>query len=296
MKVGLIGARSRSAQAFLRFLASVAPHIETRAFVRGGPATGAHSSITVPEYGSINADRLSGCDTVVNFVGSASAGKAAELLRVNAELPARIAHEARLAGVKQFIQLSSLSVHGSARHITHRTPLSPVTAYGRAKLEAEVRLRAAAGDMVLTLLRIPTIYGRDRPSKISRLAAVIGFLPIFAAPSPLPRRSILSDENLARVLLHLIEFRTAGVVYAADPQPFRLDHFASLLPSHPRIVRLPAFCFAPLAALAPRVYGSLWQSAEIDATCMVQPKRWPLVPTAEGLRAAFSQGDAPVPT
>lgn len=289
MKAALIGGHSRSALALVRFARAHQPGTTFVAFVRRDAPVGEGAQVRqVSDYAEIGAADLVGCDAVINFVGATQTRDKAELNRVNAALPAALASAARAAGAGQFIHLSSLSLHGRAAWIGAGAAIAPVTDYGRSKADAENRLRELDADgFAIALLRIPAIYGPGAKSKIGTLAAALRRVPAFPVPATLPRRSVISHDNLARVLLELLASGRGGIVYAADPEPFDLPTFAEILPTRPRPVRVPGFLLQPLKALAPSLHNSLYEPMEIDPALLIEPERHPLRPTRASLADAF---------
>jgi nucleoside-diphosphate-sugar epimerase len=264
VRVGVVGANSRSGAALISYLSASEPEISWRGFVRHDPANeGAGELIRVSNYDAISVDDLAGCDALINFVGVVDAASEKEFHAVNVALPQALVAKAVDAGIAHFLQMSSLSLHGPLPFIDSEAPLRPTTAYGRSKLDAERAIASAPANMVVTLLRVPTIYGQGTESKLATLAGVMRKVPVFPAPKPLPRRSVISHANLARLLVHLLAERTGGVVYGADPEPFTLELLSQILPNRPRIASLPKAAFAPLRLLAPGIYASLYESGEI---------------------------------
>ena len=298
MKVALIGGGSRSARAFLRLSRASAPDIESIVFVRHPDSDADRAgTVVVPDYAAITAEMIGDCAAVVNFVGTARASGESEYRRVNAALAHQLAETARAAGVSHFIHLSSLSVYGGAERVDEDTPLRPASAYGRSKLEAELLLSRLDGPAFsVALLRIPIIYGAGSPSKLTQLAALwrlVRFLPV---PDPLPRRSIISYDNLAAILVYLLRTPRSGAVLAADPQPFTFELLRDALPFRTWILPLPPFLFMPVRAIAPALHASLFASMEISSDCLLRPSNPPLIPTLSGLRAAYGGwGGKPAP-
>lgn len=292
MIVGIVGARSRSAVAFRKFVEANASDIGCRSFIRGAaaPAKAANGSVvTVSDYERISPDMLAGCDAVINFVGVVGAKNYAELYRLNVTVPERLVEASMKADVGHFIQMSSLSLHGPLPWIDRNAPLRPTNDYGRSKLEAETAIaKAASGSLAVTLLRVPTIYGVDGPSKLGTLAKILRRLPVIPAPSRLPARSVISHANLSRVLLHILLEKPKGVLYAADPQPFTLDMMARVVPGRHAVLRVPAAMLKPLSWIAPGAYVSLYESGEIDPDLLVQPLAG-LIATEQALADAFGQ-------
>jgi len=291
MKIAVVGGNSHSARAFVHFVRHRRPEVELLSFVRSeGPAIPQVRVARVANYDDITEDQLVGCDAAINFVGTATARDPEILHAVNVGVARQLALAARSAGVRQFVHLSSLSIHGPVPEIVEGSRLSPASAYGVSKAGAEYALQEISSpEFAVTMLRIPTIYGRGRPSKIESLARLLDRVPAFPMPAVSPRRSVISDENLARVMMHLLDEEAAGAVYAADPQPFTIDMLVQILRGT-RIVRLPDVAFAPLRLLLPGVERSLFGSLEIDDALLVKSKCYPLISTAESLSRALGRG------
>lgn len=69
---------------------------------------------------------------------------------------------ARSAGVQHFVYSSSMLVYSSQdQPVDQTTPTRPIVGYGRAKVEAENRLRETAerAGMTLAVIRLPHVYG-----------------------------------------------------------------------------------------------------------------------------------------
>lgn len=71
---------------------------------------------------------------------------------------------ARIAGIKQFIFLSTLEVYSPETFLTkphEESPRRPVTAYGKSKVEAEEYLLANAGSVPVVILRLAPVFSSD---------------------------------------------------------------------------------------------------------------------------------------
>jgi nucleoside-diphosphate-sugar epimerase len=107
---------------------------------------------------------MRGVDAVIHSAGLVKARDEEEFIRTNAGGTENLLDAAMevAPNLKRFVLISSLAAIGPSddgRPIaTDRTP-SPVTRYGRSKLEAERRALARKGDLPLTILRPPMIYG-----------------------------------------------------------------------------------------------------------------------------------------
>ena len=108
------------------------------------------------------------CEGVVHCAGVVKARTYDDYERVHKDGTLALARAARArpGGVRRFVHVSTAGVMGAARaggaHIEGDTP-SPVTPYSRSKLAGEQALLELAGELPITVIRPPAIYGpRDR--------------------------------------------------------------------------------------------------------------------------------------
>jgi dTDP-4-dehydrorhamnose reductase len=104
-------------------------------------------------------------------------------------------------------------------------PLSPVTAYGLAKAEAEKRVAAAHPEALL--VRTSLIYGGATPSKHERAATGPG--PWFTNEI----RSPVQVTDLAKALLELAELDFAGPLHVAGADGVSRAELAELIAGRP---------------------------------------------------------------
>lgn len=125
--------------------------------------------------------------------------------KVNVEGSVALAKEAMLAGVKRFVYLSSIGVHGnftSDAPLSEESDINPHDLYAISKAEAELALRELTkdSDMELVIIRPVLVYGAGAPGNIARL------LRIASSGIPLPlaqvnnRRSLVSVWNLCNFI------------------------------------------------------------------------------------------------
>jgi UDP-glucose 4-epimerase len=127
-----------------------------------------------------------------------------EFRATNVAATAHLARSAARHGVKRFVFVSSVGVHGRplGRPFTEADAPAPDDLYAVSKLEAEMALREIASqlDMELVVVRPPLVYGPDCPGNFLRL------LKLVASGVPLPfakvsgLRSFISVSNLADFL------------------------------------------------------------------------------------------------
>ena len=138
---------------------------------------------------------------------------------VNRDLTIEIARHAQVAGVKQFIFMSSQIVFHESQSLkteilTVETKPNPNGFYGDSKLQAEEglkALRAEGGEMKICILRPCMIYGPNAKGNFPRLAKLACKTPIF--PAWHNKRSMLYIDNLAEFVLQAMERELEGTFY-----------------------------------------------------------------------------------
>ncbi len=128
---------------------------------------------------------VDGVDAVVHVAGIVKARRPAEFFEVNAQGTKNLLQAAAARRVRRFVYVSSLAAVGPS---LDGTPVPddaeprPVTHYGRSKLEAERAVLAAKGEMHVTVVRPPLIYGpRDRETLAFFTSVRNGVLPMTGA-------------------------------------------------------------------------------------------------------------------
>lgn len=154
---------------------------------------------------------LEGCDVVVHLAGrahqvSAAASQDAEFFRVNLDASVRLARQAREAGARRLVFVSSVKVHGEfserGRPFREDDALKPHGPYARSKAQAELALveETRGTGLELVIVRPPLVYG---PGVRANFAALVGAvrrglpLPLGAVDN---RRSMVGVQNLCDFL------------------------------------------------------------------------------------------------
>ncbi|SDI52554.1 UDP-glucose 4-epimerase [Bradyrhizobium sp. Rc2d] len=251
---------------------------------------------------------LEGVDAVVHLAARVhykNEEHAVQLYRdVNVDGTLHLARYAATAGVRQFIFISTVLVHG--RSNDGRAPFSesdvptPRGLYGTSKAEAEAGLRALArdSDMKISVIRPPLIYGAGAKGNFALLTrAVRRGLPLpFAAIRN--RRNFLSVQNLSSFILHRLGHSDPAsnfeIFLLADRERVSTPEFiACLARASGKSARL--FGIPPkLLSAALRVTGrqdmqdGLIGSLELDISKAIATGWQPQVTLEEGLRLAVS--------
>ena len=127
---------------------------------------------------------------------------------INAKCSAKLATRAVECGVKRFVFLSSIGVHGNYSEgiIDESSPLQPTGAYAESKVKAEAALADICqnSNMELVILRPTLVYGRGAPGNIAKLVG------LFEKGIPVPfsklnnRRNFCSVDKLTCLIRQLV--------------------------------------------------------------------------------------------
>lgn len=250
---------------------------------------------------------FAGLDCVVHLAGITTSRASAEALRqANVDLAVETARAAAAAGVRRFVFLSSLHVHGKSAGEAVRpdSPLNADNAYGRSKAEAEGALRAVAEEtgLELVILRPPMIYGRDGKGSFQLLARLV------RSGLPLPfgrargRRSFCSIENLVSAIRRAIRgpARPEALI-PADPDDFDTPELvramAGALNRPARLFAFPrALLTLPLALVGrAEMIVSLFDPLRVDRAHWAAWGWAPEQPGSDAVRAAVAAPDEAAP-
>jgi nucleoside-diphosphate-sugar epimerase len=254
---------------------------------------------------------LSGTEVVVHLAGHAHASSRSPAARrliqtVNVEGTERLAREAAAMGVRRFIFLSSIKVHGEEsgpQPFRSRDTLRPEDPYGESKAMAEARLHkiGSTSSMQVVIIRPPLVIGARSKANLARLEQLV------SSGLPLPfasirnTRSLLSLDNLADLIAICVDHprATEAPLLAADAAapstPELIRWIASALHRPARLFRCPP---ALLEAVArPLGLGDLMlrltRSLAVDASTTTALTGWvPTRSTLDTLRVALQDSRA----
>ena len=164
---------------------------------------------------------MKGIDVVVHLAGRAHVlhetepDPAASFHRVNTMGTERVASQAAERGVRRFVFISSVGVHGrnsNGRPLQESFPPAPAEPYALSKWNAEKSLHRISAEtgMEIVIVRPPLVYGPGVPGNFRSLLRAIrrGIpLPLGSARAP---RSLVGVENLASLLRLCIESPAAS--------------------------------------------------------------------------------------
>jgi UDP-glucose 4-epimerase len=203
---------------------------------------------------------LDGVDHIVHMAGLAHAGPGLDealYRRINTDATLELGDAALAAGVKRFVNLSSIKALTGAFDgppLDEAATPAPDDAYGRSKLAAERGL--AERDLDWVSLRPVLVYGpgvKANMAALLRLARLPSPLPLGALSAP---RSLLAVENLAEAIAFALTpacpARRAYLV--ADPETVSVAEMIAAMRAGmgrgPGLIPIPAGWLRALARLA----------------------------------------------
>lgn len=177
------------------------------------------------DFFDIESSELVGCDVIINFAAIVHQPKLNDekiYERVNYKLPLELAIKAKDAGVKHFIQMSTIAVYGNVDKISNSTSTNPVNFYGKYKLKADEKLlKMVEDDFSVCCLRPSMVYGGGKsPGNLLSLINMVkkGF--------PLPfknianSRTFLNVNNLTSILEKIFILKKDGIILVADEEAY----------------------------------------------------------------------------
>lgn len=163
---------------------------------------------------------LDGVDSVVHCAGGGKARRREDYRRNNTETTQNllVAVQQVVPSLRRFVLVSSLAARGPGcddLDADGSVLTAPMSEYGRSKAEAEAAVLAVAGDLPVTILRPPALYGAGDTRMLPLFRAVRrGVVPV---PATARRNSILCGDDCARAVLAILQQdHPSGRVYPLE--------------------------------------------------------------------------------
>lgn len=249
--------------------------------------------------------QLDGFDIVLHLAARAHviretvADPLSEFRRINLNGTCRLAEAAVAAGVRRFVYISSIGVHGRStrdRPWTENCAPAPVDPYAVSKLEAEKELGrlAGGGAMEVVCIRPPLVYGPGVGGNFRR------FMKLISKGLPLPlglvrnARSFIGVDNLADFIVACATHPAAAgeAFVVADGEdlstPELIRRIGRFMGRRVWLLPIPLIVLRGLASLVSKadVVDKLCESLQVDASKARTLLSWaPIKPLDDGLEA-----------
>ena len=189
--------------------------------------------------------------------------------KINHQLVLNIAGKARQAGVKLFVQLSTIAVYGYNHIISINTPHNPKNPYGKSKLQADQDLLKMQDDnFKVAIIRPPTVYGGNNPP-----GNIIRLIRLVNKGLPLPFRGIknsrdfINIHNLVQYIFIIITKQIHGVFIVSDNQPVSTEYLIHLINKslcrHTTLFKIPVGILKIFKSIKPEAYNKLFGDSYI---------------------------------
>lgn len=212
---------------------------------------------------------------------------------VNRDLAVELAKKAKEEGVKQFIYLSSMSVYGlTVGRIHGDTPVNPINAYGKSKLEAEQLLwQLNDENFTVAIVRPPMVYGKGCKGNyqtLRKFALKVGFFPKFKN-----ERSMLFIDNLSSAIRGIIHNNESGLYFPQNSEYINTYELVKqITEEHNKTLHCTRLFNPPIKLLLKRitviqkVFGSLKYEQKLNV-----PNEWILINTKDSIVMTEKNGN-----
>lgn len=223
-----------------------------------------------------------------------------DLTDTNTHATVKFARQAAESGVRRFIFLSSIGVHGQKNDspFTFSDEPAPLDAYSISKFEAEVGLKKIAEDtgMEVVIIRAPLVYGKNAPGNFGAL------LHLSKKNWPLPfgaihnKRSFVFVDNLNSLIATCIEHAKARnkTFLVSDGEDISTSNFIKMLRlasgQKPRLIPVPISFLQFAASIVGKkdAMEKLSSSLTVDIQNTMTTLKWkPPITLDEGIRRCF---------
>lgn len=226
-----------------------------------------------PDLFELNKNNFLDSDIVINFAAIVHRPeiKNPEIYKnINTTLPLHLAKESKKAGVKHYIQMSTIAVYGNVNFINELTPEFPETLYGISKLNADKKLlKMANQDFIVSIIRPPMVYGGKKvPGNMMRLIKLV------RKKIPLPFSNIKNERafihiyNLVQALELCVKYEIEGKIIPCDENTASTPQLVSLIASElgqrVMLFKLPYFVTKFIKLIKTEVYSKLFGSLKVE--------------------------------
>lgn len=238
----------------------------------------------ITESAGLNA-AMEGVDVVYQLAGATTARRPSQFQAVNGQGVENVARAcAEQLSPPTLVVLSSLAAAGPSQvelPNTESDAPAPISAYGRSKLDGELAARAFGGEVPITIVRAPWVFG-EWDSDTYKIFRLIRY-GLLLVPVPVSNRySLIHASDLAACLILAVEKgeRTApssadpgtGLYYAAFDSPLSYAEIGHAIGDamgkiRPRVFHVPkvlAFSTAGILDVGARLLGQTPNIVNLD--------------------------------
>lgn len=213
---------------------------------------------------------------------------------VNRDLCLRVAENAKKAGIKQFVFLSTLKVYGEFipdfKLRNENSDCFPDDAYGKSKYEAEIGLKKLEDvNFTVSIIRTPLVYGEGVKANMLNIVRLVDSFPLLPFGKIYNKRNFTYIENLVGFIDRIIEKRASGIFIAMDEEALSTTELVNYLSKNLEkkviLFKLPQILISIGTFFISGIFDRLYGSLEFDnAKTKKELNYEPPFPTEEGIK------------
>ena len=240
-------------------------------------ANGEYIIDSVDMLGDWQSTDFSKYDVVFHVAGIAhdvNGKKSGDLyMKVNYSLAVEVAKTAKLAGVKQFIFMSSILIFNGLKGSVINKNSVPKTKsiYAESKRLADEEIRGLGCDsFIVSAMRPPMIFGKNCKGNFVRLHGLAKKLAIF--PNYKNERSMCYIENFCMAIKQVVDFELGGIFYPQNKEYFCttniVEEIRSVYGKKTRLTKIFNFLIKPFSKISNtvnKVFGSYIIDKELSS-------------------------------
>ncbi len=217
-----------------------------------------------------------------------------EYFIINKDLCLRTAEEAKKAGVKQFVFLSTVKVYGEylpgVGPWNESSICEPDDAYGKSKYVAEIELKKLEDEnFTISIVRTPLVYGEDVKANMRSIIKLVERFPILPLGNVDNKRSFTSVGNLVAFIDRIIEKKASGVFIAKDEKALSttelVNYISKYLDKKLILIPIPKFIIKICMYIYPRIFDRLYGSFEMENSMTLKQLEFkPPLSVEEGIK------------
>lgn len=192
-----------------------------------------------------------------------------EYFLVNRDLCKRTATQAKAAGVKQFIFLSTVKVYGNyipgSIAWNEKSICNPEDSYGLSKFEAELSLKKLEDpDFTVSIIRTPIVYGQGVTANMLKLIKLVEKFPVLPFRNVNNNRHYTYIGNLVGFIDRIIEVKASGTFIVMDDKGIStsdlVSYLSKFLDRNTKLFKLPNIILKGGISQMPEVFDRLYNS------------------------------------
>lgn len=245
----------------------------------------------------VSSINFSGIETVLHLAALVHQMKGApeeQYFKINRDLAFEVAKRAKIAGVRQFVFMSTAKVFGESSGSkiiwNENCECNPKDPYGKSKFEAERLLLGLLDDnFKIAIIRSPLVYGAGVKANMYKLVKLVNRFPALPFANIDNFRSIVYVGNLISLIKRIIEYESFGIFIAGDREILSTTQIIQLISkvSNKRLllIKVPRFMITIMSKFYPAIMDRLYNSFILDATSTNERLNFvPPYSTEEGLQ------------